>query len=256
MAKQDGRQVLYEAIQKQRGKVSLVERLRRTRFLRRRSIKDRLGQNPYDKRSQKHEKPKMETDDWPGEPEKKAKIGYELKKFARKAAVFINSRVFKVSLVAFLTVLMVILVAVRVGTGIGAKNQENPENILGSAENQGTISGSKVPEDAGEKDLTEQALERRIGDHVIVIVQYRTREDLVPVQEFFAKNGIETVIEKRGKYYFLLTKDRFGSPKKPGSEGYVMRERIRSIGENYEAPRGYETFGTKPFHDAYGMKLK
>ena len=94
------------------------------------------------------------------------------------------------------------------------------------------------------------------GDHVIVIATYVKREQLIPVQDYFRSNGIATEIMRRGSYYLLVTRDRFESPRRTGSDGYRMLQKIRSVGAGYKAPGGYESFGRTPFQDAYGMKVK
>lgn len=93
-------------------------------------------------------------------------------------------------------------------------------------------------------------------DHIIVIATYANREHLVPVQAHFENSGIKTEIMRRGSYYLLVTKDRFDSPLKPGTDGYQMLNKIKSVGAQYKAPDGFESFGRTPFQDAYGMKVK
>jgi len=93
-------------------------------------------------------------------------------------------------------------------------------------------------------------------DHIIVIATYANREHLVPVQTYFEANGIQTEIMRRGSYYLLVTKDRFESPLKSGTDGQQMLNKIKSIGAQYKAPDGFESFGRTPFQDAYGMKVK
>jgi hypothetical protein len=93
-------------------------------------------------------------------------------------------------------------------------------------------------------------------DHVIVIATYTNREHLIPVQAYFEANGIKTEIMRRGSYYLLVTKDRFDSPLKAGTDGQQMLNKIKSLGAQYKAPDGYENFGRTPFQDAYGMKVK
>ncbi len=93
-------------------------------------------------------------------------------------------------------------------------------------------------------------------DHVIVIATYTNREHLIPVQAYFEANGIKTEIMRRGSYYLLVTKDRFESPLKAGTDGQQMLNKIKSVGAQYKAPDGYENFGRTPFQDAYGMKIK
>jgi hypothetical protein len=94
------------------------------------------------------------------------------------------------------------------------------------------------------------------GDHVIVLVQYQQRSDLVPVQRYFTGYGIETEIFQQGGWYFLITKNTYDNPEKNGTNGYFAKQKIIQLGANYKAPPGYETFGKEPFHDAYGMKFE
>ncbi len=94
------------------------------------------------------------------------------------------------------------------------------------------------------------------GKNIIVIVEYKARADLVPVQAHFAEFGIETEIVTQGGRYFLITKDRYDSFDKPGSDGYAARQKIIEAGAKYKgkAPQGYETFAPNFFKDAYGKK--
>jgi len=99
------------------------------------------------------------------------------------------------------------------------------------------------------------------GDHVIVLVEYARRADLVPVQRHFAEYGVETeIVPKSDGGYYLWTKSRYGNPERPGTDGYVeirkAKQRIVRIGALYKgrAPENYETFAPHYFSDAYGMK--
>jgi len=93
------------------------------------------------------------------------------------------------------------------------------------------------------------------GNNNIVITQYPRRIDLVPVQKYFAQNGIETEIVKVNDSYFLRTVEKYENPGRLGTDGYEAKQRIIELGAVYKAPTGYETFGTKPFQDAYGRKF-
>ncbi len=95
-----------------------------------------------------------------------------------------------------------------------------------------------------------------VRDHILVIATYMRNEDLEPVRDYFGRNGIETEILKRGSYYYLVTKERYPNPRKPGSEGAAALDKIKQIGAKYRAPKGFERFDNTPFQDAYGMKLK
>jgi hypothetical protein len=96
-----------------------------------------------------------------------------------------------------------------------------------------------------------------MGENVIVITSYAIASHLEPVKQYFAQYGIATEIIKRGPRYLLVTQDRFNNVEKPGTDGYEMKKKIMSVGANYKpsAGSGFESFGTKPFQDVYGMKV-
>jgi len=93
------------------------------------------------------------------------------------------------------------------------------------------------------------------GNNRIVIQTYQLRLHLEPVKQYFAQVGIETEIKKIGDWYYLVTKNKYENPEKPGTDGYITKQNIIEWGAKYKAPPGYETFGAKPFHDAYGMRF-
>ena len=107
-----------------------------------------------------------------------------------------------------------------------------------------------------EKKNEDQLLLGPIGDHIIIIAMCTDSRDLEPVKEYFAGYGIETVIDKRGSDYFLVTKGKFQSPKKEGTDGNIAMKRIRQLGALYAAPEGYRGFGAMPFQDAYGDRIR
>ncbi len=88
-----------------------------------------------------------------------------------------------------------------------------------------------------------------------MIQTYAVRAHLEPVRQYFAENGIETEIRKIGDDYFLVTTDKFDTIERTGTDGYKAKKRIIELGAKYKAPQSYETFGKRPFHDAYGMKF-
>jgi len=93
------------------------------------------------------------------------------------------------------------------------------------------------------------------GNNRIVIQTYQVRADLEPVKQYFAQFGIETEIIKISDWYHLVTSDKYENPGKPGTNGYLAKQKIIELGAKYKAPPGYETFGNKPFSDAYGKKF-
>jgi hypothetical protein len=93
------------------------------------------------------------------------------------------------------------------------------------------------------------------GDNRIVIQTYQLRADLEPVKQYFAQFGIETEIIKISDWYYLVTKDKYENPAKPGTDGYLAKQKIIELGAKYKAPPGSEAFGSQPFRDAYGKKF-
>ena len=93
------------------------------------------------------------------------------------------------------------------------------------------------------------------GNNRIVIQTWQTRAQLEPVRDYFAQFGIETEIKKIDNWWYLVTKDKYENPEKPGTDGYSARQKIIRLGAKYKAPPGYGSFGPKPFHDAYGMRF-
>ncbi|MBN2457463.1 MAG: hypothetical protein JXB29_13175 [Sedimentisphaerales bacterium] len=89
----------------------------------------------------------------------------------------------------------------------------------------------------------------------IVIQAFRRRADLEPVREYFAQFDIRTEIRKIERWYYLITKDTYENPGKPGTDGYLVKQRIIQLGANYKAPQGYETFAPNFFKDAYSKRF-
>ncbi len=100
---------------------------------------------------------------------------------------------------------------------------------------------------------------QRTGNNAIVIQGIATsrESELIPVQEFFARHGIETEILRSGNNYSrLITKGRFENPNRPGTDGYEMRMKIKNLGKRYPVETGDTKFGTEPFQDAYGLLIQ
>lgn len=93
------------------------------------------------------------------------------------------------------------------------------------------------------------------GNNRIVIQTYQLKSHLEPARQYFAQFGIGTEIRKIDNWYYLVTSEKYDNPEKPGTDGYAAKQRIIELGANYKAPQGYETFGSRPFHDAYGKRF-
>lgn len=117
------------------------------------------------------------------------------------------------------------------------------------------------PPDTTDKKVAAALAERieqpeQKGDNRIVIQTYQLRPHLEPVKQYFARFGIETEIKKIGDWYYLVTVNKYENPERPGTDGYAAKQKIIELGAAYRAPLGYETFGDKPFHDAYGKRFE
>lgn len=116
-------------------------------------------------------------------------------------------------------------------------------------------SPSATPEGVTAKTEVAEPVEPT-GNNVIVLVEFDRLADLIPVQEHFAKYGIELEIVPEGGRYFLQTKQRYDNPATPGTDGYRAKQRIAEVGKEYKAREGYEPFAPHYFSDAYGKKVK
>lgn len=168
---------------------------------------------------------------------------------------------YRVAAILTLVFILAVLVAFRLGR-LSEEQTAATENFkfTGSEE---TASTGPVLEETSEPIKSETATEIQEqsplvygGDNVVVIATYRIRNDLEPVQEYFARNGVETEIWLRNSYFYLVTKDRFEGTERRGTDGYLMKQKIKKIGADYKAPSGYESFMPNLFQDAYGMKVE
>jgi hypothetical protein len=77
------------------------------------------------------------------------------------------------------------------------------------------------------------------------------------LREHFRQVGLNASVLPQGDGYFLVTRQTYDNPDKPGTSGYEAKQKIIEIGALYKgkAPQGYETFGPRYFSDAYGMKI-
>ena len=93
------------------------------------------------------------------------------------------------------------------------------------------------------------------GKNRIVLKVYQVRSHLEPAKEYFDKMGVATEIIEKGSWYYLVTKNKYDNPERAGTDGYLARQKIIELGAGYKAPVGFETFGPKPFSDAFGMRF-
>jgi hypothetical protein len=113
----------------------------------------------------------------------------------------------------------------------------------------------KLPSPSVIQQKSESAVSEPKKNNRIVIKSYPLSSHLEPAKQYFADKGIETEIRKSGDAYLLVTKEKYDNPERPGTDGYAAKQKIIELGAQYKAPQGFDQFGTKPFHDAYGMKF-
>jgi hypothetical protein len=164
---------------------------------------------------------------------------------------------YQLAIAMLLGLVLVILVAFRLGQGSrkiagpAAKATETVQETTAAVPRTvGPVRQTQPPPVVKQVELAKPK-----GENRIVIQSYQFRADLEPVRQYFTQFGIETEIIKVDAWYYLVTKDKYENPGKPGTDGYVARQKIVELGANYKAPTGYETFGSTPFSDAYGKRF-
>lgn len=237
---------LYEVIRGSRPKSGIRKGLHRLRLFR---------------RAEKRLRPSVETEEKPLSWPRKPRI---LQFNAGRVEI---SLPYEFAVAFLLGVVLIGLLAYRIGRWQGQGRQGA---VIGPVGTEGEVKSMPLPlvDTAGITQISKSELQKEaeriekvkmvepFADHRIVIQQYQVYADLVPVQKHFAEYGIETEIEQRGDWYFLVTLDRFENPEKPGSVGYAVKQRIVEAGAKYRAPKGYEPFAPGLFSDAYGEKAR
>lgn len=169
---------------------------------------------------------------------------------------------YQLAIAILLGLVLLVLIFFRLGQITSPNSQTNPKtpkNIqkvapkpTATAPQRPAAAEKTAPVPASGEKTKPAKLE---GNNRIVIQTYQLRADLEPVKQYFAQFGIGTEIKKIGNWYYLVTRNKYENPEKPGTNGYFTKQKIIQWGAKYKAPPGYETFGTKPFHDAFGMKF-
>jgi hypothetical protein len=166
---------------------------------------------------------------------------------------------YQMAVALLLGLVLVVLVVYRMGQASYSTQQATESGSKAAPAREGNQGGPAVVDKPGaaaapgRAEITQPA--ELGGKNAIVIVEYDKERDLRPVQEHFSRFGIETEIvpAPRGRY-FLWTKERYDTVG-PGSRCDRDKQKIINVGALYKAERGYETFGTQPFDDAYPRKV-
>ena len=165
----------------------------------------------------------------------------------------------QVAVIGLLALVAMFLVFFRLGQIYSLKKAEAKKAPQATVSVEKIMPQPKMVETAS-KPTNEQKPPKMVepmGENVLVITSYDLSSHLEPVKQYFAQFGIATEIIKKGPRYLLVTQDRFDNTEKAGTDGFQMKKKIMSIGANYKPPAGsgFESFGTKPFQDIYGMKI-
>lgn len=198
---------------------------------------------------------------------------------------------YQIGIIIGLGLTLLVMIAFWFGTRVGRLDEGRrdpmgpgtqasvPAAAPGSTQTQPEQPASRPPEpERTDTAGSDGATANPNRDHAIVLAQYRTRTQLEPVEAFFKRHGIATMIvsfaklreyfasvphlnEKvipSGDGYMLLVTGLCENPGTPGTDGYKVIQKVIEVGRLYkdERPQGYESFGPNYFSDAYGMKVK
>jgi len=222
-------------------------------------LKSRYGKTLEQPRPEKADKDEPTTEPAVAVPERAAQWPRRPRIVQFNAGRIEISIPYQLAIAFFLFIILLVLVVFRLGQlkervgGPAVKIQKNNPELTGQKE----VAGQGQNTDTNKKIPPVEVVESK-GNNRIVIQEYQVRAHLEPVQQYFARFGIETEIIPIDNQWFLLTKDKYGNPEKPGTDGYFAKQKIIELGAEYKAPPGYETFakkGKKPFYDAYGKRF-
>jgi len=167
---------------------------------------------------------------------------------------------YQLAIALLLGLILLALVVFRFGQGLGARRQaasladvqQNTRMAAPDTMPAAAPAEIEAPVPASAEETVPADLK---GNNRIVIQTYQVRAHLEPVKQYFARFGIGTEIRRIDNWYYLVTENRYDNPEKPGTDSYLAKQKIIQLGAEYKAPAGYETFGSSPFHDAYGMRF-
>jgi hypothetical protein len=175
---------------------------------------------------------------------------------------------YQVGIAILLGALLVVVVVFRLGERLGSREAakitpttvvvakqptSSPQARQGQIITPATVAPGQLIAGTG---VANQPTAASMGRNRIVIKIYQVQAHLEPVKEYFDRLGVATDIIERNNLYYLVTKNRYDNPDRPGTDGYLAKQKIIEIGAGYKAPVGYETFGPKPFSDAFGMRFE
>lgn len=166
---------------------------------------------------------------------------------------------YQLGIAVLLGVLLVLVVVFRLGERLGSREAAQITSAAGMSRKlkEQVAPATTAGKQAGEiTPTTGVGANQPTGRNRIVIQIYQVRAHLEPAKEYFDKLGIATEIVERNDSHYLVTKNKYDNPNRAGTDGYLAKQKIIELGAGYKAPAGYETFGSKPFSDAFGMRFE
>jgi hypothetical protein len=164
---------------------------------------------------------------------------------------------YQAGIAVVLGVLLAAVVLFRLGQRVGSREVAGNAPATTKPVVDKPVSPKPVTQDAPvvKQPTAQDTSAASTGKNRIVIKVYQVRSHLEPVKEYFDKLGVATEIIEKNSWYYLVTKNKYDNPGKAGTDGYLARQKIVELGAGYKAPVGFETFGPKPFSDAFGMRF-
>lgn len=166
---------------------------------------------------------------------------------------------YQVGIAVALVVLLAAVVLFRLGERAGSKEVAAKPVVNKPAESRPVTQDTPAVKQPTAQETSAAAVAANqpasMGRNRIVLKIYQVRSHLEPAKEYFDKMGIATEIIEKNKWYYLVTKNKYENPEKAGTDGYLAKQKITEIGSGYKAPVGFESFGPKPFSDAFGMRF-
>ena len=160
---------------------------------------------------------------------------------------------YQLAIALLLGVILLVLIAFRIGQRSGS--EQGGEAAPGFKKTMEGSAGSSEAADLSADETAQPTVDSSQGNNRIVIQTYQLRAHLEPVRQYFAGFGIETEIRKIDNWYYLVTKEKYQSTERTGTEGYFAKQRIIELGAEYKAPQGYESFAPNFFKDAFGKRF-
>ena len=162
---------------------------------------------------------------------------------------------YQIAIALLLGVVLLFLVVFRLGQSNSASADLDGKIPEGARSGTALIAETPSPAVKAPQDTVPAEPTESRGNNRIVLKEYSNVADLAQAKKYFEQFDIETEIKQIGRTYWLRTVDKYENPGREGSDGYNALKRIKQVGANYKAPAGYETFGRKPFQDAYGKRF-